>query len=83
MNPADLKRGATVRVRGFSGVACWYKGPETRPGNTIVTCWECSGKGCEYCDDTGEIHDEEPEPIDAGFGFVAFDPRLDLRARML
>ena len=82
MNPASLKRGATVAVRGFQGVACWYLGPEEIPGEHYTRCWECNGRGtqnpalirpvgpCLCCDGTGEVYDEEPSEVPTGRALV-------------
>jgi hypothetical protein len=78
----EFRAGDMVRVRGFSGVACWYVGPQMEPGSHEVVCWECDGTGdgtddvhgeplrCEVCAGTNKIYDEEPEPIETGRALV-------------
>jgi hypothetical protein len=72
---AVIAAGTTVKVRGFSGVACVVVGPQTEPGNTESECAECNGCGldptsdeimCEYCDGTGLVYDEEPGTVETG-----------------
>lgn len=77
-----IKIGDTVSVRGFHGVACVYRGPQTEPGALFVRCWECDGSGiggedegadslcCDVCGGSGDVYDEEPEPVETGRALV-------------
>lgn len=85
MDQADLKIGDTVAVRGFKGIACWYAGPQTEPGETEyqAECYSCDGTGdgpddihddddCRVCGGSGVVleYDEEPEPVETGRALV-------------
>lgn len=70
-----LKPGDAVKVRGFSGVACRVIGPQTEPGPTEFTCYECNGNmshgsssvpPCDVCEGNGYLYDDDPEPTETG-----------------
>lgn len=59
-NQEDLKLGDTVKVKGFSGVACVYRGPQTEPGQS------------EWWDDDADemVYDEYPDDVETGRALV-------------
>ena len=63
--------GQTVLVRGFSGIACYYRGPETERGPTEyeAECYACDGTGAN--DDLDGALDDNNECLEcAGSGIV-------------